>query len=511
MSYKSAWVYFMKWLTGQYVFLCLFILNAFSYQQVSAHDELYAVNAVIKYTNAIVQSGFHIPLYIYYYDLEIQRYNNSDKTKSIGPYYFSHFYYNDSLDYYWSAYEKTEKHLSSVHRKSIANLLQQLKQNYLNQKNSIQLLRVYIANQDFKQDDFATYKRLRQDLLYSTANISFIFNQLEYFLKNNYQIVHVLTNKFVLNEKFYSQIEQYKLDLASLGIILQQQTENSSVNVEWALEQAEKNIQANCVNVLAIPNLPESIRNIINTYMVRQFDHTALLAASPVERLSQVWQQYNTLLHELNNEYERLPADCANFCYLLHLVEPLSSAITFPSASSVHTVLLVDVTASMRTDAKIESLNYSLQEISRMPDGNQYLSLIEFANNPVLAFSMKPPSSFSTTTVPVNKLSSGGEANLANAMQAAFNLLAANKTDNQIMHIIVFTDGVFLMKDEKNQFVEYLKINNIKCSVLVFNESEPKNDNLLKSLTLASKGELVWARKGNITSRLLNLIYFYLS
>lgn len=507
MLAKAGYSFVKKMFSKHGITLFTVIVLVCFQKNVKANNELRAVNAVIRYSNALIQSGFHIPLYLYYYDLEIQRYLNSDKTKSIGPYYFSHFYFNDSLEHFWQTYTTYEKFLPAHHKKQINAYLSQLKQNYLNQKELIAQLRQYIATQKYKDDHFNLYNTYKSNLLASADNINMIFGQLDYYLKYNYDVINALSRQTPVNKKLYSLLEQHRSDIQAFSLYLMFPDEKITDESKVVIARLETALNDNLNAILSLPNLNERVKNIITAYLPHTFDFSTIQAAKPIERMTHVWQQYNTCLRELNKEYEQIHENCAEYNCVLHLLRPVNMHL-YNNQTPVLTVFIVDVTSSMRTDAKLETLTQALRELSFTSLNNFSLSLIQFTSKAEIVSEPVLPEQFRQINIPFAELSVASEASLSSGIQMAFRMAEMVKEEEHAIHFIIISDGVFLLKAEKFNFKEKLLNRNIKCSVLVLNENEQKYIPELSELTLNTKGEFIWTRKSTLASELSNLVYF---
>ena len=153
-------------------------------------------------------------------------------------------------------------------------------------------------------------------------------------------------------------------------------------------------------------------------------------------------------------------------------------------------VLLLDVSASMKNDKKLEKLKNSINYLIDLLRKEDKLSIIIYSENPKILFSSKGGYKKSDLKLKIDKLKTGGGTNTKKGLQKAYQLCNKLKITNGNNRIIIATDGFFKIDKKDKTLIKNNVVKEIYLSAFHYKSSKKnkKEEKTLKKMSKIGQG-----------------------
>ena len=166
------------------------------------------------------------------------------------------------------------------------------------------------------------------------------------------------------------------------------------------------------------------------------------------------------------------------------------------------TLILVDVSGSMKRNNKLEEVKKSLNKIIELQQPKELLSVIVFSDFVTDLFKLDEKDLNYKKEI-INKISSFQETNPEFAIQHATHILKSSIPSRTKNKIILITDGGFKITDQMNKSMYQIKGKRTNFSIMLLNNSDEKTKKLLEELTTINEGKVYQIQDLNLLTNSL--------
>ena len=166
------------------------------------------------------------------------------------------------------------------------------------------------------------------------------------------------------------------------------------------------------------------------------------------------------------------------------------------------TLILVDVSGSMKRNNKLEEVKKSLNKIIELQQPKELLSVIVFSDFVADLFKLDEKDLNYKKEI-INKISSFQETNPEFAIQHATHILKSSIPSRTKNKIILITDGGFKITDQMNKSMYQIKGKRTNFSIMLLNNSDEKTKKLLEELTTINEGKVYQIQDLNLLTNSL--------
>ncbi len=154
------------------------------------------------------------------------------------------------------------------------------------------------------------------------------------------------------------------------------------------------------------------------------------------------------------------------------VIDGESEEFTFREYRANNIVLLIDVSASMKRNNKMELLKSALFKMVQLVRSVDYVSMITFATTTNQLLTKVPGTEKEKLSAAVNRLIPAGTTNGVVGLEAAYTLVFENYIPDGNNQVILATDGLFRTDQATLNQIEEYKKKGVKLSVVGFGDDE---------------------------------------